>query len=119
LNELTTIIIPQTVTSIASHAMSYCAKLTIGFEATELPTTLGDSWNSGSGYYLNVKEFVVYDDATYVTTNDGNNRTKNGAFNHTANHIVGFCQNLNGFFIIKGSNACIVVSNNSTTNVTN
>jgi hypothetical protein len=71
LDYLTTIIIPESVASIASNAMSYCSKLTIGFEAAEAPETLGSYWNADSGYYLNVKEFVIYDDATYVITNDG------------------------------------------------
>ena len=70
LRSLESIMVPQSVTSIGTGAFQKCNKLTIGFEGEFLPENLGSFWNGRAGYFTDVKDFVIQEDATYVITNN-------------------------------------------------
>ena len=69
-NNLKTFTVPSYITHIGNDAFNG-TNIIIAFNSSELPENLGGSWYGNSGYYVNVRELVILEDAIYVITNDG------------------------------------------------
>ena len=66
-----TITLPASVTTVGAYAFSGAKKLTILLQGDKLPSSLGNYWNDGCGYYLQPQQVIETDNAIYVIDGDG------------------------------------------------